>query len=209
MWSIPKDYSLTKEMLEAGLLFHGHRCPGMPLGLRAGLLALRELGLKRSGDKQLHVIMETGPAHAIACFGDGVQFSTGCTFGKGNIEKINHGKLAFTLIDKATKRAIRVVVKPEIVQGLFKTKFAEERMQGIPADEVTREYADEAIEQVLSKTDEELFNWTTFTYEGDFKKGTFKAYVCPMCGELFFETAATVEDGKIICKRCHEKIHLF
>ncbi len=203
MWLIPEDYSLTRDMLEAGFLFHGHRCPGFPLGVRAGLLAMKTLGVKRSGDKQLHVILEVGPSHAMHCFGDGVQFATGCTFGKGNIEKISHGKLAFRLIDKATGNAVRIIVKPEVLREMSKTKFVAERRRGVPADQVKREYADEAIEKILSFKDDELFTVKTFKYEGSFPKGTFRTYICPICGELFFETAAMVRDGQIICRACY------
>ena len=40
-----------KDYLEVGLRFHGHKCPAMPLGLRAGLAAMKALGVERSQDK--------------------------------------------------------------------------------------------------------------------------------------------------------------
>ncbi|MCK7468832.1 MAG: formylmethanofuran dehydrogenase subunit E family protein [Desulfosudis oleivorans] len=40
------------------------------------------------------------------CFGDGVQYATGCTLGKGNMDKTPCGKLAVTVIERATNRAI-------------------------------------------------------------------------------------------------------
>ena len=35
------------ELYKAGLLLHGHKCPAMPMGLRAGLAALEALGVPR------------------------------------------------------------------------------------------------------------------------------------------------------------------
>lgn len=35
------------------------------------------------------------------CFGDGVQYATGCTLGKGNMDKTPYGKLAVTVIERA------------------------------------------------------------------------------------------------------------
>ncbi|MBI5439611.1 MAG: formylmethanofuran dehydrogenase subunit E family protein [Deltaproteobacteria bacterium] len=50
-------------------------------------------------DKELHVIAETGKGHAAGCFLDGIMASTGCTYGKANIEKTHWNKMAFTLIE--------------------------------------------------------------------------------------------------------------
>ena len=37
-----------REFFEAGLTLHGHKCPAMPLGLRAGAMAMNTLGVERS-----------------------------------------------------------------------------------------------------------------------------------------------------------------
>lgn len=57
-----------QELYDMALKFHGHRCPAMPLGLRAGLAAMRVLGVERSKDKELMVLAETGKGHAAGCF---------------------------------------------------------------------------------------------------------------------------------------------
>lgn len=43
----------AKEFLEAGQMLHGHKCPAMPLGLRAGAAAVNKLGVERAQDGQL------------------------------------------------------------------------------------------------------------------------------------------------------------
>ena len=83
-----------RQTLLKALEFHGHRCWASVAGVRAGLAALRELGVKRSGGRQLHGFVEIGDDHGGMCFGDGVQYATGCTLGKGNLEKTPYGKLA-------------------------------------------------------------------------------------------------------------------
>ena len=62
-----------REVLQKALEFHGHRCWASVAGVRAGLAALRELGVKRSGGRQLHAFIEIGVDHGGMCFGDGVQ----------------------------------------------------------------------------------------------------------------------------------------
>lgn len=101
-----------KDILLETLRFHGHRCWASVAGVRVRLAALRALDVPRAGGTQLYAILETGEEHGGMCFGDGVQYTTGCTFGKGNIRKQPLGKLAVTLIDKATDRAVRVSYKP-------------------------------------------------------------------------------------------------
>jgi len=50
------------------------------LGVRAGLIALRELR-SRQGDPELRVEVELPYRVPISCLLDGIQFSTGCTIG--------------------------------------------------------------------------------------------------------------------------------
>ncbi len=43
----------TKKLLEIGMEFHGHKCPAMPLGIRAGLSAMKKLGVNHASNKEL------------------------------------------------------------------------------------------------------------------------------------------------------------
>ena len=86
----------ARDFLETGLEFHGHKCPAMPLGLRAAVAAMNSLGVERAKDKELHVVSETGKGHAAGCFLDGIMVATGCTYGKSNVDKRYYNKMAFT-----------------------------------------------------------------------------------------------------------------
>jgi len=61
-----------KEYFEIGVKFHGHKCPAMPMGLRAGLAAMKALGVERASNKELMIYSETGKGHAAGCFLDGL-----------------------------------------------------------------------------------------------------------------------------------------
>ncbi len=39
---------MNQENIEAAMAFHGHKCPAMPLGLRAARAALKALGVERA-----------------------------------------------------------------------------------------------------------------------------------------------------------------
>ncbi len=84
--------SQLEEYFEVGLKFHGHKCPAMPMGLRAGLAAMNALGVERAKNKELIVRSETGKGHAAGCFLDGIMTATGCTYGKSNIENLEQNR---------------------------------------------------------------------------------------------------------------------
>ena len=196
---------LDKDLLELGIKFHGHRCPAMPIGLRAGELAMERLGVKRSQDKELFCFMEIGPAHATMCFGDGVQTATGCTYGKGNIEKLNYGKNAITLIDVKGKKAVRIVVNPEFQKRALASTFVQMRKEGIAPQDIDPAIVDPLIENVLKQPDDVLFKVSdVFDYDMKPKKGTFEYYECERCGEVVFSHGVRIKDGKLVCITCSE-----
>jgi formylmethanofuran dehydrogenase subunit E len=94
-----------KEFLKAALQLHGHECPEMVLGLRAGAAAMNWLGVERSAEDQLLALVRYPEA---PCFADGVQAITGCTVGKGNVRILGRGPLSLTLVERATRRAVHV-----------------------------------------------------------------------------------------------------
>ncbi len=196
------------ELFDLAVKFHGHRCPAMPLGLRAGLAAMEKLGVPRAQNKELYVLSETGPAHAMACFLDGVQVATGCTYGKGNVERLDHYRLAFTLIDVKTRRAVRVVVNPDRQEKSLQGEFVKLRSQGVEPQDVPPEITDPIIYAVMADPEEELFT-VSEVFEIDFQppSGTFEWLRCDNCGEGIFAPGARITDGKVTCLRCQSITH--
>ena len=192
-----------RSLLELGIKFHGHKCPAMPLGIRAGLSAMRALGVSRAKNKELHCLVETGFAHATMCFVDGVQVATGCTFGKSNIEKLDYSKNALTLIDVKTKRAVRVSLNPEFqIKGLS-SEFVKLRKEGVEPQDIKPEIIDPLIERIWNAPDEEiLVVGDVFEIDFEPKKGTFEWSRCEKCGEVVFATGLRVIEGKKFCLPC-------
>ena len=193
-----------KELFEIGVKFHGHKCPAMPMGLRAGLAALKALNAERARDKELFVISETGKGHAAGCFLDGIMTATGCTYGKSNIEKRYYNKMAFTLIDQQSGRAVRVSLKPDFFEKALASPFVQQRKAGIPPQDIAPEVADPLIERILS-IDESAFLNIGNVYERTINKGkgVFTAKRCAGCGELTFvdKLRVTVEN-QLVCIPC-------
>ena len=86
--------------------FHGHLGVYVTLGLRMG-----EIGKRRFGHyKGLHARVESEPEPPMRCVLDGIQFSSGCTMGKGNIGLESATDPAVTFEKEG--RRLRVALKP-------------------------------------------------------------------------------------------------
>jgi len=84
-WMTAVEESLSEEeLMHRARQFHGHLGAWLVLGLRAG-----EYGVKRLEAEKwfgLRVLVECQTRPPERCLVDGLQLSTGCTYGKGNIE---------------------------------------------------------------------------------------------------------------------------
>jgi len=193
-----------KELIEVGMKFHGHKCPAMPMGLRAGVAAMKALNVERAQDKELFVVSETGKGHAAGCFLDGIMTATGCTYGKSNIEKHYFNKMAFTLIDQQSGRAVRVSLKPNFFEQALASPFVQQRKEGVPPQDIAPEITDPLVERVLSLEE------SAFLDVGDVQhipvrkgKATFTAMRCAVCGELtFVDKLRVTKDNQPVCIPC-------
>lgn len=192
------------EYMDLALKFHGHRCPAMPLGLRAGLAARGALGVERSQDKELEVVAETGRGHAAGCFLDGVMVATGCTYGKANIEKKYFNKMAFTLIDRRSGRSVRVSLKPDFFEAALGSPFVQERRAGVPPQDIAVEIVDPQVERVLSLPEDEFLDiGPVLEVSLPADKPVFDTRRCGRCGEaVFVDKLRVLADGTEVCIPC-------
>lgn len=192
-----------KQILLDALKFHGHRCWASVAGVRGGLAALRTLGVPRSGGTQLYAILETGEEHGGMCFGDGVQFTTGCTFGKGNIRKQPCGKLAFTLIDKGTDRAVRVSYKPTLQKQIAESAFMQKRAAGIPPDEIPEADQQEMVDLVWNAPESAILTvGEVYLYPYNWLPEEMGFVKCESCGELVAHAYVRLVGTRQLCIPC-------
>jgi len=170
------------DVLPEAVRFHGHLCPGLLIGCRAALLGLKELGGKRSEDEELVAVVEND-----SCSVDGIQFLTGCTFGKGNLIFRDWGKQVFTLIIRPDGRAVRLCFKGD--------EFRKKTAQGV---------TDRAafVELLKSVPDEDIFKVTHLQMELPGQARIFPTLICESCHEGVMETRTVRVRGKRICLDC-------
>ena len=193
----------NKEILMDALKFHGHRCWASVAGVRVGLAALRTLGVKRSGGTQLYGIVEIGEDHGGMCFGDGVQYATGCTFGKGNIRKEPYGKLTLQLIEKATNRLVRVSYKPTLQKKIGESAFMRKRGMGVMPDEIPLEEQMELVDLVWNAPEADILTISEVrAYQGEWFPEVMGFKPCAVCGELTAHAYLRVVNDKQVCIPC-------
>ena len=196
-----------QDWLEFGQKFHGHKCPAMPLGLRAGAAAMNKLGVERAKDGQIIAFVDLGDDHCATCYADGLQVIMGTTFGKGNIKKTHKGKWAVTLVDKKKHKAVRVSPKAETMLANKQTPFFKDyREKGIPASNVPAEVVEPLVIKVMGAPAEMLFNISDiFDYDLKEVPHSFNSYVCEECGEMTVMEYGRVKMDKKVCQDCSVK----
>jgi len=96
--------------------FHGHLGPYLILGILSGEYALKRLGCKKYFGLQVKVWGATEKPKS--CLVDGLQLSTGATYGKGNIHKLNGNNIKILINDSESRRSIKITLKRDLIINL-------------------------------------------------------------------------------------------
>ena len=183
--------------------FHGHACPGLALGYRVSLYALKMLG-DRASDEELTATVENN-----SCAVDAVQVLTGCTFGKGNLIFRDYGKHVYTFIRRPTGEGIRISVdwrSPEETEE--EKSMWETYMKGDRSDEVLNMVHNrkaKKIDIIMNAKDDELFTVAKSGMVLPEEARIYSSVRCSGCNEKVMEPRARLRDGKIVCIPCFEK----
>jgi len=184
--------------------FHGHDCPGLAIGYRAAKAGLAFLREGRAEDEELVAIVETD-----ACGSDAIQVLTGCTFGKGNFIHRDHGKNAYTLLDRKSGRGVRVALQPGVMELNERHRQLIEKVQKDTANEEERrefwEFHRQKSLEILKKSQDVLLLISEITLQLTPKARMEPAQLCATCGEPTMKTKLTKFHGNDICRDCLAK----
>lgn len=162
--------------------FHGHTCPGLAIGFKASLYAMKLLELDFSEDEQIACISEND-----ACGVDAVQVLLGCSAGKGNLMFHLTGKMAFSFYNRRTGRSIRLVLK------------AQDKSES----------RDEKLARLLATDPETLFDVKPTRIALPENARIFGSIPCDGCGEMTAESYIHLQNGKRLCRDCYRPYHRF
>ena len=120
----PEIGSELTNLIEKGAEFHGHLGPFLVLGIRIGLIGLRELGAQRKFG-QINVTAKLKLSVPFSCLIDGIQIVTKCTVGNRMLKLENSQQgMAVDFRLRNLDKALTVHISPEIVRYLM-NKFSE------------------------------------------------------------------------------------
>lgn len=194
---------MQMKTLDEVVEFHGHICPGLILGYRASIFAMKEFG-ERAKDEEIVAIVENN-----SCAVDAVQVITGCTFGKGNLIFRDYGKQVYTFIKRPSGEGIRISVKWESPEETEEEKeMWEKYMKGDRSDKVLKAVHNrksKKINAIMHAGDEELFTIVKGRMELPEEAEIYPSIRCSSCGEKVMKPRARVKDGTIFCIPCFEK----
>jgi len=128
--------NMAKGLLDYAKSFHGHLGPFLVIGLRMGMLARERLG-NPDPVHSLEAMVELENKRPVSCLIDGIQVSSGCTLGKGNI-RVMEGRGIWALF-RSGGRKVRISLREEI-----KGRVLETPEEG-------------AVKIIIEKSDEDLF----------------------------------------------------
>lgn len=130
---------MLNETLKKIEQFHGHLGPYAVIGYRMGLIANEKLGKDPFSKK---AIVYTGTTPPLSCIVDGIQISSGCTLGKGNLI-VKSDCIPKALFSTDEGNRLEIVLK-EIIQNEIDVNVTEENIISYS-------------EKIFDKSDEELF----------------------------------------------------
>ena len=162
---------------EAGKL-HGHYCPGLATGVRAGLTAAEILNVNPEENQELWCIYEKA-----ACFVDGVQWTFNTSTGKGNLIYHPTGKAVFSFYYGKSGKSVRLSLK-NLHMDMSK---------------------DEMTEYILSADAEELFYIAETRLPCPQHKPRVPYGICDCCREETEEDKFIERDGQKFCIDCAEQ----
>lgn len=126
--------------------FHGHLGPFLVLGVRMGIIGVRELGAK-GNNKELHVTAMVKDSPPFSCVIDGIQVATKCTIGNKKLRLKSSSGIA-AKFELPSRETVTVAVDPTAFDRLKKELLAEK----VPSEEVRR-----LAQLVASMSEKELF----------------------------------------------------
>ena len=191
---------------------HGHRCPFLALGVKAGRYAMDYLEQESTGLEEVVAVVECNN-----CFTDGIQVVTGCSFGNSALIFKDLGKTAVTVARRRDGAAVRLCVRADFREALFARYPAVAPLfdqvvlkgQGSPEDRHRFQHLWQAVaRRELQEVDlEQQFVIQPLTITLPDLARRFATVTCAQCGEGVMEPRVRVIEGQMVCLACAGEEH--
>jgi formylmethanofuran dehydrogenase subunit E len=186
---------------------HGHRCPMLALGVKAGCHAMNYLEMENTGMEEVLAVVECNN-----CFTDGIQVVTGCTFGNSALIYKDLGKTAVTVVRRRDGAAVRLCVRADFRERLFARYPAVGPLfdkvvlkgEGTHEDHHRFQHLWQAVarRELLEVPLEEQCLIQTLTTALPPLARRFATVTCSRCGEGVMEPRVRIKEGQMVCLTC-------
>jgi len=196
--------TISQDIINQTIAFHGHSCPGLAIGIRAAEMAEKQLGKIHQND--LVCVAETD-----MCGVDAIQFLTGCTAGKGNLIQKDYGKMAFSFYNRKDNSGVRLVFNNS-AWGTMNEEFMDLMDRGnrglLSADEQARlgQMRSEMQKRLMTLPVEEVFTAHSLTDRPPRGARVLASLECADCGERTMESRTRRFAGQTLCIPCYQKV---
>lgn len=184
--------------------FHGHICPEIAIGYRAGEIGIKKLSSKKTIDEDFMAIVENDN-----CSVDAIQITTKCTFGKGNLIFKDYGKNVYTFINRSTGNALRLSLNKRLDEIYPNFDSLRDKIfSGSASEGEKMEFENQKMEisqKILDMADDELFSIEPVEIEVPDKIQMFQSVKCDECGELVAVHRARIKQGSVMCIPCFDE----
>lgn len=180
----------------------GHRCLGLPLGIKMAQMGLKLLNLTEADKREYLVVFVENDK----CPADAIQVATGCSAGSRKLKMLYYGKSAATFVDGRTGVGYRVVSKKDLNARAFDLAVkdniirAGEKVE--PMSQLERQILMNAF---MKMTPEELLDskkvkvtWDSPLISSRMEPATY----CSKCGEEIMGGLGVMQNGKLLCRSC-------
>lgn len=177
------------ELLGRSAALHKHLCPRQVLGVRMGVLAGEQLGLKLpQANKRVLTFVETD-----GCFADGIAAATGCSIGHRTLRIMDFGKVAAIFVDKNSDSAFRMHAHPQAREKAGSlAPEAKNRWEGYLIG-----YQRMAVEELLISQSVTL----DLPLDRLVSRPSARA-ICQVCGEEIINERELIHEGTVLCRPC-------
>jgi formylmethanofuran dehydrogenase subunit E len=203
-------------LLRQAETLHGHRCPFLALGVKAGQYAMNYLYHHHHHHDHDHgpglgAVEVVAVVEGCNCFVDGIQVVTGCTLGNGGLIFKDLGKAAVTVARRHDGGAVRLAVRSDFRQGMFarypvvEPLFEKVMVQKQATGEEHHRFQHlwEAIaRRELEVPLEEQFVIQTLTIQTPDTARKMETVVCSRCGEGVLAAKAKIQNDQNLCLAC-------
>lgn len=136
-----------EDILRRAIDWHGHFGPFLVLGVKMGIIGIRELEVIK-GNPKLRVTVMTKPSVPFSCVIDGVQAATQCTLGNRRLRLRNSTKSVSAKFQILEGNTVTVTLNPA----------KQEELKELLSKHVRSEEIEKIAHNVVSMSEKELFN---------------------------------------------------